>query len=228
LKKALATLCEIHETVKKLLPVLLLLVAAFLTTDGWSQKKKKGNAPPPVPVVNTDSIAKVAADSIAKASADSIAKVSADSLAKLRADSIAKVEAEAKKDCYTKWYETVRSRGAKTVTDGMQDVVIALKSETECNCFVGQVEVAGGKIKPPLMVQQENGEYRSFNVVGKKIDAGFATAMGEDQLYAISEGMSIVFRTTDNEYGRLFFFKFVNKSAQSNKAAPNPADLIKD
>jgi hypothetical protein len=93
---------------------------------------------------------------------------------------------------------------------------------------MGQVKVAGGKIKTPLYVQQENGEYRPIPVMGKKIEPPFVAAIGEDQLYCIMEGMSIIFRTTDNEYGIIFFYKFVNKSAQSNKAAPSPTDLIKD
>ncbi|HZI52681.1 MAG TPA: hypothetical protein VFD56_03215 [Chitinophagaceae bacterium] len=132
------------------------------------------------------------------------------------------------KDCYAVWYEFMRSRGAKKVSDGKQPVVIALKSEESCTCLMGQVEVLNGRIKPPLFVQQESGEYRAINVTGKKLDPAFVTAMGDDQLYAISEGMSIVFKTTGQEYGRLFFYTFANKGAQSNKEAPSPSDLIKD
>lgn len=132
------------------------------------------------------------------------------------------------KSCYTEWYDAFRTRGAKTVPDGMQQVVIALKTEESCHCFMGQVEVVGGKIKPPLFFQQENGEYKQVSVVGKKLEPGFTGSMTPDELYGIKDGMSIVFRTTDQEYGRLFFYKFVNKAAQSNKEAPSPTDLIKD
>jgi hypothetical protein len=122
----------------------------------------------------------------------------------------------------------MRTRGAKTVTDGMQQIVISLKNADGCHCFLGQVEVAGGKIKPPLYFQQENGEYRPVSTVGKKLEAAFAGSMTADELYSIKDGMSIVFRTTDNEYGRLFFYKFANKGTQTNKAAPPPSELIKD
>src|SRR5688572_26965658 len=64
------------------------------------------------------------------------------------------------KSCYTEWYDALRTRGAKPVPDGMQQVVIALKNEESCHCFMGQVEVVGGKIKPPLFFQQENGDYK--------------------------------------------------------------------
>jgi len=133
------------------------------------------------------------------------------------------------KDCYTVWYEFMRSRGAKKVTDGKQPVVIALKSEESCTCLMGQVEVVNGRIKPPLLVQQENGEFRPISVTGKKLDAAFVAAMGEEQLYSIIEGMSIVFKTASGqEYGRLFFYSFANKGAQSNKEAPSPSELIKE
>ena len=122
----------------------------------------------------------------------------------------------------------MRSRGAKAVTDGMQPVVIALKSNEGCHCFVGRVEVAAGKIKPPLYFQQENGEYRQVSAVGKRLEPAFTSSMSPDELYSIKDGMSIVFRTVDQEYGRLFFYTFVNKGATSNKAAPSAADLIKD
>jgi hypothetical protein len=205
----------------------VMLLPAF----GNAQRRKKNSAEP----VDTALINKMAADS-AKQVSDSLAAIAAaktaDSLNAAVKDSLAKKAADsaalANQDCYQKWYNVMRSRGAKPVTDGMQQVVIALKGPEGANCFLGQIEVAGGKVKPPIFVQQENGEYKPLTAAGKKIDPAFATAMGEDQLYAISEGMSIVFRTTEQEYGRLFFYKFVNKSAQSNKTAPSPDDLIKD
>jgi len=133
-----------------------------------------------------------------------------------------------KKDCYQEWYDTFRTRGAKAVPDGMQQVVIALKNAESCHCFMGQIDVAGGKMKAPLFFQQENGEYHQVSTVGKKLEQAFAGSMSPDELYSVKDGMSIVFRTSEGEYGRLFFYKYVNKSAQSNKAAPSPAELIKD
>ncbi|HEX6181399.1 MAG TPA: hypothetical protein VFZ47_09140 [Chitinophagaceae bacterium] len=138
------------------------------------------------------------------------------------------VDTVVKKDCYADYHNLFRERGAKPVTDGMQQVVIALKGPDGCHCFIGQVEVAGGKIKPPLYFQQENGEFRQVSTVGKKLEAAFTASMAPDELYAIKEGMSIVFRTSDNEYGRLFFYKFINKGSQLNKVAPSAADLIKE
>ena len=189
----------------KLLLGCFLLLSPFLT---WSQ------VTPP----QKDSV-KVAIDS---AVTDSTITVPKDTIIVI--DTVVAV----KKNCYTEWYDEFRTRGAKPVPDGMQQVVISIKNEESCHCFMGQVEVVGGKIKPPLFFQQENGEYKQVSVVGKKLEPGFTGTMTPDELYSIKDGMSIVFRTTDNEYGRLFFYKFVNKAAQSNKEAPSPSDLIKD
>lgn len=131
------------------------------------------------------------------------------------------------KNCYNQWYEAFSSRGAKPVTDGTQEVIITFKSGEIVHCYMGKVEVLGGKIKPPLYVQTENGDYKTFASMGKKLDAEFAAAQG-DQLWKIADGMSVLFRTADNEYGRLFFYKFVNKGTQMNKKAPTPDELLKE
>ena len=138
------------------------------------------------------------------------------------------VDTVVKKDCYTEYYEAFRSRGGKPVPDGMQQVIIALKGSSGCQCFMGQIEVVGGKVKPPLQIQQESGEYHSISTIGKKLDAAFVSSMTPDELYTIKDAMSIVFRTADNEYGRLFFYKFVNKGVQVNKSAPPPSELLKE
>src|SRR4051812_34871235 len=91
--------------------------------------------------VNKDSTS-VKADSVLKADTTAIAVV---------------VDTAAKKDCYAEYFDIIRTRGAKPVTDGMQQVVIAMKGPEGSHCFLGQIEVAGGKIKPPLFFQQENG-----------------------------------------------------------------------
>ena len=130
-------------------------------------------------------------------------------------------------NCYKEWYDTFRNRGARTVTDGTQEVVIAFKSGESCHCFMGKVDVAGGKIKPPLYIQLENGEYKTFSALGRKLDMEFVNDVG-DQLWNITDGMSILFRTSSQENGRLFFYKFLNRHAQANKVAPTPSELIKD
>ncbi len=171
-----------------------------------------------------DTLKKAVTDTTKKAAVDSAAVVSDSSVAKK--DTV--VVAAAPKDCFQDWYEKMRQRGAKPVTDGKQPVIITLKSEEGAVCLLGQVEVSGGKIKPPLYVQQEDGEYTQFNAMGKKIDPAFASMISEAELLTITDGMSILFRTTSQEYGRLIFYTFANKAVKANKAAPKPEDLLQD
>jgi len=131
-------------------------------------------------------------------------------------------------NCYKQYVDYFTERGAKAVTDGMQPVVVAFKSKESCHCYMGRVQVTGGKIKAPVYVQTEGGEYKTFAELtpDKKMDPDFLAAVGED-LWSISNGMSVVFQTTDKEYGRMFFYKSVNKNKSSSKEAPSPADLLK-
>ena len=189
---------------KKIFKFAAICALFLLPLAAWSQVPVKDS-------VKTDSTKKM----------DSVPQVKVDTVRVI-------VDTVVKKDCYAEYYDIMRSRGAKAVSDGMQPVVIALKSNESCHCFVGRVEVAAGKIKPPLYFQQENGDYRPVSAMGKRIEAAFAASMTPEELYSIKDGMSIVFRTVDQEYGRIFFYTFVNKGPTSNKAAPSAADLMKE
>ncbi|WP_336517598.1 hypothetical protein [Pollutibacter soli] len=112
------------------------------------------------PLISRSLVTSTPADSVKKV--DSVAKTATVDKVKVVVDTVVK------KDCFTEYYHIFRSKGAKAVADRKQDVVIALKGDGTCHCFIGQVEVAGGKIKPPLMIQQENGGYKQITVVGKK------------------------------------------------------------
>ena len=129
-------------------------------------------------------------------------------------------------NCYKQWIDYFTESGAKPVTDGTQLIVIAFKSKESCHCYMGKVEIAGGKIKAPLMVQNEGGDYNTFTALGKKLDPDFLAAQG-DALWDVTNGMSVLFQTTDQEYGRVFFYKSLNKNKKMNKEAPSPSDLLK-
>jgi hypothetical protein len=172
-------------------------------------------------------------DTAATKVVDTTARMMTDTTAKIVHDTIAPV---VKPDtlvmtpptnCYKQWYDVFRSRGAKHVPDGKQDVVIAFKSGESCQCFLGKVDVVGGKIKKPLSVKFENGEYKTFESLGKKLDNEFIANEGAD-LWSITDGMSVMFITADKEYGRLFFYKFINKGAEANVEAPSPDELLKN
>ena len=129
-------------------------------------------------------------------------------------------------NCYKQWMDAFHERGVKPVEDGEQEVVIAFKSKESCHCYLGKVEISGGKIKAPLYVKTEGGSYKTFVAMGKKLDADFIADQG-DALWLVTGGMSVLFQTVDHEFGRIFFYKALNKDKQANKEAPSPSDLLK-
>ena len=157
---------------------------------------------------------------------DSTTKGVADTAAKVNVDTAV---VATPMNCYKQYVDYFTQLGAKPVTDGMQPIVVAFKSKESCHCFMGRVQVTGGKIVAPLYVQTEAGEYKTFAELSpnKKMDPEFLAAVGDD-LWSITNGMSVVLQTTDREYGRVFFYKALNNNkAMMNKEAPAPADLVK-
>ena len=130
-------------------------------------------------------------------------------------------------NCYKQWLDYFTELGAKPLTDGTHPIVIAFKTKESCHCYMGKVEVTGGKMKAPVYVETTGGEYKTFTALGKKLDPDFLAAQGAG-LWEIVNGMSVLFQTTDNEYGRIFFYKSLNKNKQMNKEAPSPSDLLKN
>ena len=140
----------------------------------------------------------------------------------------ASAKATPTKDCFREWLDLFRDRGGKPVPDGAQECIITLRRQEKTVCFMGKIDVAGGKVKPPLWVQKEDGSYETFAAMGKKLDPEFTANLSEDDIFAITDGMSISFRTSEQEYGRLFFYKFLNDKPKANKVAPSPSALIKN
>ena len=147
-------------------------------------------------------------DTITSSVIDTTVKVAPDTVVAVRVNVDTAVIATPM-NCYKQYLDYFTELGAKPVPDGMQLVVIAFKKKESCNCLMGRVQVTGGKIKSPVYVQTEGGEYKSFADLGRKLDPDFAAAAG-DGLWTITNGMSVVFQTTDQEYGRVFFYKFLS------------------
>lgn len=133
-------------------------------------------------------------------------------------------------DCFKEWYNLFRERGASTVTDGTQDVIISLRNTVAgvSQCYMGRVEVSGGKIKRPIMVQKVDGSYEPFATLGKGLDPGFMKSMSEDEMGTIADGMSVNFLMAEGEFGRIFFYTFLNEKPKALKLAPSPRTLIKN
>jgi hypothetical protein len=123
-----------------------------------------------------------------------------------------------------------RERGAATVTDGTHDVVISMWSSTAnaSKCYMGRVEVAGGKMKRPILIQKDDGSYEPFSTLGKGLDPVFAKTMTEDQMLTVTDGKSVYFQLSDIEGGQIFFYTFVNPKSKGLKEAPSAKSLVKN
>src|SRR6186713_3114360 len=54
-------------------------------------------------------------------------------------------------DCFKEWYTLFKERGANPIPDGTQDVIITLRGSSDYSeCFVGKIDVAGGRIVSKL------------------------------------------------------------------------------
>lgn len=214
---------------KKVYFIMIVLVALGLPALSFTQSRKARKEAAAKEAAAKDAASKT--DTAVVPAKDTSAPAAAAAVAVI--DTVPKVDtvviaAAPPKDCFQEWYEKFRTRGALKVTDGIQPVIITLKSESGSVCMMGQVEVVGGKIKLPLLVQQEDGQFKPFTTTGKKLDPAFVSTMSDDQLLAITDGMSVTFRTSTNEYGRLIFYTFANKAAKVNKVAPSPDELLKE
>lgn len=114
------------------------------------------------------------------------------------------------------------------MTDGTQDVIITVRGTDKNQCYMGKIDVANGRMTLPLYVQKEDGSFALASSLGKTIDPEFTTATSVEDRLTISDGMSISFRTSDGEYVRLFFYKFLNEKPKAYKVAPSPSQLIKN
>jgi hypothetical protein len=129
--------------------------------------------------------------------------------------------------CFKEWYTVFKERGAKPVPDGTQDVVITLRSGDYSECFMGRVDVVGGKIAGKLQIQKMDGSFEDFD---KKVTPFYQNEQGvlKEELREINNGMTTSATLTDGEIIRLFFYKYLADKPKANKKAPAPAVLVKN
>jgi hypothetical protein len=130
-------------------------------------------------------------------------------------------------DCFKQWYSLFKERGATPVPDGMNDVIITLRSNEYTECFMGRIEVANGRLASKLQIQKVDGSYEEFD---KRVSASYQNEQGtlKDDLRDITNGMSASIVLSDGEYIRLFFYKSLAGKPTANKKAPAPSVLIKN
>jgi hypothetical protein len=131
-------------------------------------------------------------------------------------------------DCFKEWYTLFKERGANPIPDGTQDVIITLRGSSDYSeCFIGKIDVVGGRIVSKLQVQKVDGSYEEFD---KRVSAGYqdaSTGVLKESLRDVTNGMSESITLTDGETIRLFFYKYLADKVKANKKAPSAASLVK-
>jgi hypothetical protein len=130
-------------------------------------------------------------------------------------------------DCFKEWYTLFKERGADAIADGTHDVIITLRSPDYSQCFMGRVDVSGGKLTGKLQVQKMDGSYEEFD---KKVSSAYQNSEGvlKEELRDISNGMSASVTLSGGEIIRLFFYKSLAEKPKANKKAPPPSALVKN
>lgn len=131
-------------------------------------------------------------------------------------------------NCYNEWYSTFRERGAKQIPNGTHDVVISIRHGNYSDCFIGKVDVFGGKLSSRPQVQKVDGTYEEWD---RRISANYFDSDGkikDTAILEINNGMSSELTGSEGEMVRIFFYQFVAEKPKANKKAPSPSDLIKN
>jgi hypothetical protein len=143
----------------------------------------------------------------------------------LFAQSGASKQTSSSSTCFKEWYALFKERGAKPIEDGTHEVVITLRKDDYTECFLGKIDVAGGKISSRLSIQKVDGSYEEFD---KKVSEAYQNPEGtlKEEMRAITNGMSAPVVLSDGLAIRLFFYKSIGDKPMANKKAPAPSALV--
>lgn len=127
--------------------------------------------------------------------------------------------------CFKDWYALFKERGAKPIEDGTHEVIITLRHADYAECFMGKIDVAGGKIVSKLSIQKVDGSYAEFD---KRVSEAYQNSEGvlKEEMRSINNGMSAPVVLLDGESIRLFFYKSLGDKPKANKKAPAPSALV--
>lgn len=128
--------------------------------------------------------------------------------------------AQNKGNCYLDYLATFKERGAKIVTDGVQNVVVTSRNSdgTICTSMVGTIEVKKGKITRTLLVKAVNGEM--VKPSDKMHENYFLTKDAMKADFSIKDGMTATFLTQKKDLVNLFFIDFLNPATPYLEEAP--------
>ena len=125
-------------------------------------------------------------------------------------------EISTKGTCYNEYYSAFRDRGAKQVPDGETRVVVSVRKDYDCVCFMGKIKVVNGKPTNSLVLEREDGTVEKFEFVPHPKYSKSETKF----VNYILNGMSPTYLSSNDEMINLFFVDYLNPVPAKYKLAP--------
>ncbi len=129
--------------------------------------------------------------------------------------------------CYSNYYIAFHERGAMEVPDGEHETVLVVINQGRSQCYMAKINVVGGKIAAPLLVQKEDGAFVPATRMFKGLDDEWEAKQDLSTLNQITDGMSRLFKSEEGYWLRVFFHTFIAPDHGGNKQAPPAAELLK-
>lgn len=128
--------------------------------------------------------------------------------------SIGLLSAQTKTNCYQKYAEVFEIRGANEVVDGTyDDVVITVRKRGFADCFIGKVNVKGGKVMLNSM---------QLSFVDNTYEPFVRSYKNTDEPITIIGGISKTLLTKDEELINVIFTSSLKPKKKAFKRAPEP------
>ena len=117
-------------------------------------------------------------------------------------------------NCYQKYAEVFEIRGANEVPDGTyDDVIITIRKRGFADCFIGKVDVKGGRVLLNSM---------RLSFVDDTYEPFVRSYKNTNEPIIIIGGISKTLLTKDEELVNVIFTKFLKPKKKAFKRAPEP------
>jgi hypothetical protein len=121
-------------------------------------------------------------------------------------------------NCYLEYYRLFSDRGASTIPDGPQDVVVTIREGTGSDCYMARVQVKDNQIIAVEGVILEDGTVKK---IGMKLSQKYTDMKNPAILYTdIIDGMSATLLSDDGKQVNFFFIKQLSAKNKAYKHAP--------
>jgi hypothetical protein len=126
--------------------------------------------------------------------------------------------AKAQSNCYEEYYKLFIDRGATSVPDGPQDVVVTIREGGKSDCYMARVQVKNNQIVSVDGIILVDG---SVKKLGMKLSPKYKDPNNPIVLNTdIVDGMSATLLSDENQQVNFFFIKQLSAKTKAYKKAP--------